>query len=163
MENVLSHEQLAGIKHRVLSAYKLSDLGELARASDSPYQTLQHCFLGRTPIPTELLLRWSEETRVSIHWMLTGAGEKHPGSNQAQSQQIGSQLAERREKQRDIFDLVAQFNDLPDQVKIALSNKLVGLVANYLLNACDIAAAPEPITLTPLLAVHPTDREAEAG
>ena len=63
---------------------------------------------------------------------------KHPGANQTQSQQLGDQLEARREKQRDIFDLVAQFNELPDQEKIALSDKIVGMVANCLLNACDI-------------------------
>ena len=94
--------------------------------------------MGRTPIPSALLLRFSEDTHISIHWLLTGKGEKHPGVSQTQSQQIGNQLEERREKQRDIFDLVAQFNELPDQEKIALSKKVMELVANYLLSACDI-------------------------
>ena len=138
MEHGLSGEQLEGIKQRVLSAYNVSELGELARGLEISYQTIQRYFMGRTPIPTALLLRLSEETRVSIHWLVTGAGEKHPGANQTQSQQLGNQLEERREKQRDIFDLVAQFNELPDQEKIALSEQIVGLVANYLLNACDI-------------------------
>ncbi len=138
MENVLSHKQLAGIKERLLAAYNLPELGELARYLEISYQTLQHYFLGRTPIPSALLLRFSEDTHVSIHWLLTGKGEKHPGVSQTQSQEIGNQLDERREKQRDIFDLVAQFNELPEQEKIALSEKLVKLVANHLLSACDI-------------------------
>ena len=138
MENVLSHKQLAGIKQRLLSAYNLPELGELARCLEISYQTLQHYFMGRTPIPSALLLRFSEDTHISIHWLLTGKGEKHPGINQTQSQNLESQLDERREKQRDIFDLVAQFNELPEQEKIALSNKIVGLVANYLLSACDL-------------------------
>src|SRR5436190_23123002 len=125
MKNVLSHEQLEGIKQRVLLAYNVSELSEFAKSLAISYQTLQHYFIGRTPIPTALLLRFSEDTRVSIHWLLTGKGEKHPGIHRTQSQQLGNQLDERREKQRDIFDLVAQFNELPDQEKIALSNKIV--------------------------------------
>ncbi len=138
MENVLSQKQLEGIKQRLLSAYNLPELGELARYLEISYQTLQHYFIGRTPIPSALLLRVSEDTHISIHWLLTGKGEKHPGINQTQSQEIGNQLEERREKQRDIFDLVTQFKKLPDQEKIVLSNKLVELVANSLLSACDI-------------------------
>jgi hypothetical protein len=153
MENILLPKQLEDIKQRVLAAYSVSELGELAKILAIPYQILQHHFMGRTPLPAELLFRFSEDTHVSSHWILTGEGEKHPGSNYAQSQQLGSQLVERREKQRDIFNLVAQFNDLPDQVKVALSNKIVGLVANHLLTACDIVdVIPEPVKLSPLIA-----------
>ena len=150
MENVLSHKQLEGIKQRLLSAYNLPELGELARYLEISYQTIQHYFIGRTPIPSALLLRFSEDTHISIHWLLTGKGEKHPGVSQTQSQQIGNQLEERREKQRDIFDLVAQFNELPDQEKIALSKKVMELVANYLLSACDIMdVEPAPKVFLP--------------
>ncbi len=144
MENVLSHKQLAGIKERLLAAYNLPELGELARYLEISYQTLQHYFIGRTPLPSALLLRFSEDTHISIHWLLTGQGEKHPGVSPADSQQIGNQMDERRERQRDIFDLVAQFNQLPDQDKIALSKKVMELVANYLLSACDIETKPAP-------------------
>ncbi len=56
MENVLSHKQLAGIKERLLAAYNIPELGELAKYVEISYQTLQHYFLGRTPIPSALLL-----------------------------------------------------------------------------------------------------------
>ena len=162
MENVLSRKQLDGIKQRLLSAYNLPDLGELATYIEISSQTIQHYFIGRTPIPSALLLRFSQDTHISIHWLLTGEGEKHPGVSSAQSQQLGNQMEERREKQRDIFDLVAQFNELPDQEKIALSNKIVGLVANYLLSACDIVnVEPSRIELIPILAVHRNDHEAK--
>lgn len=161
METILSPEQLVGIRQRVLSAYNVPELSELAKLLEIPYQTLQHYFIGRTPLPTDLLLRLSKDTHVSIHWILMGEGEKYPGVNQTQSQKLGDQLAERRERQRDIFDLVAQFNELPDQVKVALSNKIVGLVANYLLNACDIRdTEPERIKLIPGLAVDINEAEA---
>ncbi|HEX4951041.1 MAG TPA: helix-turn-helix domain-containing protein [Blastocatellia bacterium] len=159
----MSHEQLASIRQRVLSAYNVPDLGELARRVEISYQKLQHYFIGRTQISTDLLLRLSADTHVSIHWLLTGEGEKYPGINQAQSQQLGNQLDERRAKQREIFDLVAQFNELPDQEKIALSNKIVGLVANYLLSACDLMEVkPAGIKLISILAVNVNDPETEA-
>ncbi|MBL8204692.1 MAG: helix-turn-helix domain-containing protein [Blastocatellia bacterium] len=158
MENLLPREQLDGIKQRMLSAFDLSEPGELAKRLGIPYQTLQHYFLGRTPIPVQLLLHLSAEARVSIHWILTGEGEKHPGNSRAQSQQFGNQLDERREKQRDIFDLVAQFKELPDEDKIALSNKIVGLVANYLLSACNITEIePARIEIIPILAINPSN------
>ncbi len=160
MGNTLSHEQLASIRQRVLSAYNVPDLGEVARRVGVSYQKLQHYFIGRTPIPTVLLLRLSADTRVSIHWLLTGEGEKYPGINQAQSQQLGKQLDERRAKQRDIFDLVTQFNELPGPEKIALSNQIVGLVANYLLSACNIMEVePAHIELIPIVAVSPNGHD----
>ncbi len=163
MENVLSRKQLDGIKQRLLSAYNLPELGELATFLEIAQQTIQNYFIGRTALPSALLLRFSEDTHISIHWLLTGKGEKHPGVSETQSQQLGDQLQERREKHRDIFDLVVQFNKLPDQEKIALSNKIVELVANHLLSDCNIMEVePAQNELIPVLAVKVKDHAAKA-
>lgn len=69
---------LPGLKERLLEAYKAKNISSLSRLLGIANSTLDGYVKGTSDIPTAVLMRFSEDTGVSVHWLLTGGGEKFP-------------------------------------------------------------------------------------
>ena len=60
---------------RLKEAFRTNEVAEIARKLAVTYQGAKNCIEGRIPAP-EVLIAISNSTGCSIHWLLTGEGEK---------------------------------------------------------------------------------------
>jgi transcriptional regulator with XRE-family HTH domain len=68
-------DRVASFPARLQEACESDEPARIARKIGIPYQTVKNYLAGRLPKP-DVLVKISDATNVSIHWLLTGEGEK---------------------------------------------------------------------------------------
>jgi transcriptional regulator with XRE-family HTH domain len=68
-------ESRSDFQGRLKDACESEEPAEIARKLGIPYQTVKNYLGGRLPA-ADVLIRISDTTNVSIHWLLTGVGPK---------------------------------------------------------------------------------------
>lgn len=63
-------------RERVIEAYGGKSIQEIADSLEEKYQTVYGWLVGKRDAPLEILIRIGKQTGTSLHWLLTGEGEK---------------------------------------------------------------------------------------
>jgi Bacteriophage CI repressor helix-turn-helix domain len=66
-------------RERVIEAYGGKSIQEIAESLEENYQTVYGWLVGKRDAPTEILIRIGKQTGASLHWLLTGDGERRSG------------------------------------------------------------------------------------
>lgn len=77
MQKYSSDKKEEGFRERVIEAFGGIGIREISETTGIPYQTLYSYLTGKRDIPNDTLVQLSKATNVSIHWLLTGEGDKY--------------------------------------------------------------------------------------
>jgi len=68
--------RIVGFEERLKAAFGTNSVQEIADRLELSYQAVDHYIKGRRKLSDDLLIRISNLTNCSIHWLLTGVGPK---------------------------------------------------------------------------------------
>lgn len=88
MEKIFTQQELDQIAERVFEAYKTKNVSEIARLLNEKPANIHKYFSGINRITPLFFIQVSKQTRVSIHWLLTGEGEKYPQENESNEETV---------------------------------------------------------------------------
>lgn len=75
IQQVVENRKMSAFGERLKEAFETNKIGEIARKMDVSYQAAKNYIEGRIP-DADKLKEISDSTNCSIHWLITGKGNK---------------------------------------------------------------------------------------
>lgn len=108
-----------GVLDRLLEAYNAKNLSQLSKSLQIANSTMDGWIKGNTDFPMWFLMKFKEETRHSVHWLLYGEGEKYASGKDAPEEEIYIIVKKRNNP---VPEIQVADQKLIDQVRKAVAN-----------------------------------------